>query len=246
MPADRRAFLHRLLSAWCVRNTQVDQLSTGAATSCPRLTWNVDDDASVACSTQFSRNDAAAVILAVARVQIRAPAGRFPSQNLGSQLGLHRPHLLWLVLFRQRISYGSQNLRYLRSDHRSDTPTSEYRCDPAQTAQRMTTSRWTRDGISQFVTNNNFQADFRTGAYSPAGCRPQPHPRRLPRITTSRCTPNQQPSRGRNFQAIAPVVPGYDEDIRPGSTSSSDRPQSNWRPDDPRRPRGLGTCQRTF
>ncbi|WP_426779255.1 TonB-dependent receptor domain-containing protein, partial [Pseudomonas aeruginosa] len=58
-----------------------------------------------------------------------------------------------------------QNLRYLRNDlsFQTLTPTSSIDAASADgTLQRMTTS--VDEDISQFVVDNNFQADFETGA----------------------------------------------------------------------------------
>ena len=110
-------------------------------------------------------------ILAVTRDQIRRSVRKdLPSQNLGDpDWDFYDRTYYWLgYSFERRINdvwQFRQNLRYLRNDlsFQTLTPTSSIDAASADgTLQRMTTS--VDEDISQFVVDNNFQADFETGA----------------------------------------------------------------------------------
>ncbi|MFO1591463.1 TonB-dependent siderophore receptor, partial [Pseudomonas aeruginosa] len=154
-------------------NTQVDHIDDKRYNIAPSLTWNIDDDTRLTFLSQFNRDDTAATsqFLPLRGTKYDAPFGKISHhKNLGDpDWDFYDRTYYWLgYSFERRINdvwQFRQNLRYLRNDlsFQTLTPTSSIDAASADgTLQRMTTS--VDEDISQFVVDNNFQADFETGA----------------------------------------------------------------------------------
>ena len=170
---DEGRFLYRLSGVVRDSNTQVDHIDDKRYNIAPSLTWNIDDDTRLTFLSQFNRDDTAATsqFLPLRGTKYDAPFGKISHhKNLGDpDWDFYDRTYYWLgYSFERRINdvwQFRQNLRYLRNDlsFQTLTPTSSVDAASADgTLQRMTTS--VDEDISQFVVDNNFQADFETGA----------------------------------------------------------------------------------
>lgn len=170
---DEGRFLYRLSGVVRDSNTQVDHIDDKRYNIAPSLTWNIDDDTRLTFLSQFNRDDTAATsqFLPLRGTKYDAPFGKISHhKNLGDpDWDFYDRTYYWLgYSFERRINdvwQFRQNLRYLRNDlsFQTLTPTSSIDAASADgTLQRMTTS--VDEDISQFVVDNNFQADFETGA----------------------------------------------------------------------------------
>ncbi|MCO2679492.1 TonB-dependent siderophore receptor, partial [Pseudomonas aeruginosa] len=170
---DEGRFLYHLSGVVRDSNTQVDHIDDKRYNIAPSLTWNIDDDTRLTFLSQFNRDDTAATsqFLPLRGTKYDAPFGKISHhKNLGDpDWDFYDRTYYWLgYSFERRINdvwQFRQNLRYLRNDlsFQTLTPTSSIDAASADgTLQRMTTS--VDEDISQFVVDNNFQADFETGA----------------------------------------------------------------------------------
>ncbi len=140
----------------------------------PSLTWNIDDDTRLTFLGQFNRDDTGITsqFLPLRGTKYDAPFGKVSHhKNLGDPDWEYYDDrtYYWLgYAFERRINdvwQFRQNLRYLRNDlsFQALTPASYYAAASDDgTLQRTSTS--VDEDVSQFVVDNNFQADFDTGA----------------------------------------------------------------------------------
>ncbi len=135
--------------------------------------WNIDDDTRLTFLGQFNRDDTGITsqFLPLRGTKYDAPFGKVSHhKNLGDpDWEYYDRTYYWLgYAFERRINdvwQFRQNLRYLRNDlsFQALTPASYYAAASDDgTLQRTSTS--VDEDVSQFVVDNNFQADFDTGA----------------------------------------------------------------------------------
>lgn len=142
----------------------------------PSLTWNMDEDTSLTFITQFTRDDTgiSGQFLPLQGTKLGSPAGDISHhKNLGDPDWefYDRTYYALGYAFEHRLNdvwQFRQNLRYTKSDlsfqginvatMNNDT------IQPDGTVPRETGI--VNEDISQFAVDNNFQADFQTGALS--------------------------------------------------------------------------------
>ncbi len=150
-------------------NTQVDHIDDKRYNIAPSLTWNIDDDTRLTFLGQFNRDDTGITsqFLPLRGTKYDAPFGKVSHhKNLGDpDWEYYDRTYYWLgYAFERRINdvwQFRQNLRYLRNDLSFQGITAGT-AHADGTLERSTTS--VDEDVSQFVVDNNFQADFETGA----------------------------------------------------------------------------------
>ncbi|MBK5004450.1 TonB-dependent siderophore receptor [Pseudomonas sp. S32] len=158
--------------------TPIDHIDDKRYNIAPSLTWNIDEDTSLTLLSQFTRDDTGATsqFRPVQGTKIDMPFGKVSHhKNLGDP-GYEYYDRTYYALgyaFEHRLNdvwQFRQNVRYTKSDlaFQTITPGSYNRENPPVsddgTVRRMSTN--TDEDISQFAVDNNFQADFNTGALS--------------------------------------------------------------------------------
>jgi len=158
--------------------TQIDHIDNKRYNIAPSLTWNIDDDTSLTFLSQFTRDDTGATsqFYPIQGTKIDMPFGKVSRhKNLGDPDYEYYDRTYYALgyAFEHRFNdvwQFRQNLRYTKSELSFQTITvSSYNKDfPPVTddgiANRMSTN--TEENIGQFAVDNNFQADFATGAVS--------------------------------------------------------------------------------
>ena len=170
---DQGQFLYRVSGVVRDSNAPVDHIPDKRYNIAPSLTWNIDDDTHLTLISQYTRDDTGITgqFLPLQGTKIDSAAGKISHhKNLGDPdwefydrtyyaLGYafdHRLNDVWQ--FRQ-------NLRYTKSDLSFQGLT--VNTGPTAVAPDGTVGRSTgivNEDISQFAVDNNFQADFNTGA----------------------------------------------------------------------------------
>ncbi|MBD1552194.1 TonB-dependent siderophore receptor [Pseudomonas typographi] len=170
---DQGQFLYRVSGVVRDSGTQIEHIDDKRYNIAPSLTWNIDTDTKLTLLTMFNRDDTGITsqFLPLQGTKLSTPAGKIRyHKNLGDPdwefydktyyaLGYafeHRFNDVWQ--FRQ-------NLRYTKSDlsFQSITGGSYYGAvSDDGTEQRG--ANVVNEDISQFAVDNNFQADFATGA----------------------------------------------------------------------------------
>lgn len=166
---DEGRFLYRVSGVVRDSNTQVDHIDDKRYNIAPSLTWNIDDDTRLTFLGQFNRDDTGITsqFLPLRGTKYDAPFGKVSHhKNLGDpDWEYYDRTYYWLgYAFEQRINdvwQFRQNLRYLRNDLSFQAVTAGT-AHADGTLERSTTS--VDEDVSQFVVDNNFQADFETGA----------------------------------------------------------------------------------
>lgn len=173
---DQGKLLYRVSGVVRDSNTQVDHIPDKRYNIAPSLTWNIDDDTKLTFLSQFTRDDTGITtqFLPLKGTKYDAPFGDISHhKNLGDPDWEHYDRTTyWLgYSFEHRLNdvwQFRQNLRYMKNDLSFDaiTPTTLYAGSPPVvtddgTISRMSTS--TEEDVTQFVVDNNFQADFATG-----------------------------------------------------------------------------------
>ena len=166
---DEGRFLYRVSGVVRDSNTQVDHIDDKRYNIAPSLTWNIDDDTRLTFLGQFNRDDTGITsqFLPLRGTKYDAPFGKVSHhKNLGDpDWEYYDRTYYWLgYAFERRINdvwQFRQNLRYLRNDLSFQGITAGT-AHADGTLERSTTS--VDEDVSQFVVDNNFQADFETGA----------------------------------------------------------------------------------
>ncbi|WP_252088502.1 TonB-dependent siderophore receptor [Pseudomonas sp. MWU13-3659] len=175
---DQGQFLYSVSGVVRDGGTQIDHIEDKRYNIAPSLTWNIDEDTSLTFLTQFTRDDTGATsqFRPIQGTKIDMPFGKISHhKNLGDPdyefydrtyyaLGYafeHRFNDVWQ--FRQNLRYTKTELSF-----QNITPGSYYAPEgPVRddgTVNRMSTN--VDENIGQFAVDNNFQADFATGAIS--------------------------------------------------------------------------------
>ncbi|MGG2396841.1 TonB-dependent siderophore receptor [Pseudomonas sp. SH1-B] len=176
---DDGVFLYRFSGTGRDSGTAIEHIDDQRFNLAPSLTWNIADETKLTFLGQFNRDDTGATsqFLPLQGTKISTPAGKVDyHKNLGDPdwefydktyyaLGYafeHRLNEMWQ--FRQ-------NLRYTKSDLEFQTITAGGMYWPAAPDTSVSPDGTVRRGanvvdedISQFAVDNNFQADFKTGA----------------------------------------------------------------------------------
>ncbi|WGV22887.1 TonB-dependent siderophore receptor [Pseudomonas putida] len=162
--------------------TQIDHIDNKRYNIAPSLTWNIDEDTSLTFLSQFTRDDTGVTsqFRPIQGTKIDMPFGKISHhKNLGDPdyefydrtyyaLGYafeHRLNDVWQ--FRQNLRYTKSELSFQTVTVNSYNPGFAdfgFVVDDEGNTGRSTTN--VDEDISQFAVDNNFQADFSTGAIS--------------------------------------------------------------------------------
>ncbi|MEK0361209.1 TonB-dependent siderophore receptor [Pseudomonas sp. CBC3] len=167
-------FLYRLSGTVRDSDTAIDHIPDKRYNLAPSLTWNIGDDTHLTFISQYTRDDTGITgqFLPLQGTKLPSPAGKISHhKNLGEPdwdfydrtyyaLGYafdHRFNDVWQ--FRQ-------NLRYTKSDleFQAVNVGTFNTVDAAGNVNRE--AGIVNEDVSQFAVDNNFQADFQTGALS--------------------------------------------------------------------------------
>ncbi|MCP8463006.1 TonB-dependent siderophore receptor [Pseudomonas sp. ZM23] len=170
---DQGRFLYRVSGVVRDSNTQVDHIPDKRYNLAPSLTWNIDDDTRLTFLSQFTRDDTGitSAFLPLKGTKYDAPFGDISHhKNLGDpDWENYDRTTYWLgYSFEHRLNdvwQFRQNLRYMKNDLSFDALTPGGYLDTVSddgTLNRVSTS--VDEDVTQFVVDNNFQADFQTGA----------------------------------------------------------------------------------
>lgn len=170
-------FLYSLSGVVRDGGTQIDHIDDKRYNIAPSLTWNIDEDTSLTFLTQFTRDDTGVTsqFRPIQGTKIDMPFGDISHhKNLGDPdydfydrtyyaLGYafeHRINDVWQ--FRQNLRYTKSDLAFQTVTVNSYMPQFGMVVDDEGNVGRGTTN--VDEDISQFAVDNNFQADFATGA----------------------------------------------------------------------------------
>ncbi|EJN37519.1 TonB-dependent siderophore receptor [Pseudomonas sp. GM84] len=170
-------FLYSLSGVVRDGGTQIDHIDDKRYNIAPSLTWNIDEDTSLTFLTQFTRDDTGVTsqFRPIQGTKIDMPFGDISHhKNLGDPdydfydrtyyaLGYafeHRINDVWQ--FRQNLRYTKSDLEFQTVTVNSYLPEFGMVVDDEGNVGRGTTN--VDEDISQFAVDNNFQADFATGA----------------------------------------------------------------------------------
>lgn len=162
--------------------TQIDHIDNKRYNIAPSLTWNIDEDTSLTFLSQFTRDDTGVTsqFRPIQGTKIDMPFGKISHhKNLGDPdyefydrtyyaLGYafeHRLNDVWQ--FRQNLRYTKSELSFQTVTVNSYNPNFAdfgFVVDDEGNTGRSTTN--VDEDISQLAVDNNFQADFSTGAIS--------------------------------------------------------------------------------
>ena len=162
--------------------TQIDHIDNKRYNIAPSLTWNIDEDTSMTFLSQFTRDDTGVTsqFRPIQGTKIDMPFGKISHhKNLGDPdyefydrtyyaLGYafeHRLNDVWQ--FRQNLRYTKSELSFQTvtvNSYNPDFADFGFVVDEEGNTGRSTTN--VDEDISQFAVDNNFQADFSTGAIS--------------------------------------------------------------------------------
>lgn len=173
---DQGKLLYRVSGVVRDSNTQVDHIPDKRYNLAPSLTWNIDEDTKLTFLSQFTRDDTGITtqFLPLKGTKYDAPFGDISHhKNLGDpDWENYDRTTYWLgYSFEHRLNdvwQFRQNLRYMKNDLSFDaiTPTTLYPGSPPVVTDDGTLSRMSTsvdEDVTQFVVDNNFQADFATG-----------------------------------------------------------------------------------
>ncbi|ROM69205.1 TonB-dependent receptor [Pseudomonas brassicacearum] len=178
---DEGQLLYRVSGTVRDSNSQVDHIPDKRYNLAPSLTWNINDDTRLTFLSQYTRDDTGITgqFLPLQGTKLSSPAGKISHhKNLGDPdwefydrtyyaLGYNFEHRLndtWQ--FRQNLRYTKSDLEFQGiSAGGSFFPDGPDQSVSADGTVKRSASIVDED-ISQFAVDNNFQADFQTGALS--------------------------------------------------------------------------------
>ncbi|PLR60570.1 TonB-dependent siderophore receptor [Pseudomonas sp. QC2] len=178
---DEGQFLYRVSGVVRDSNTAVDHIPDKRYNIAPSLTWNINDDTKFTLLTQFTRDDTGITgqFLPLQGTKLSSPAGKISHhKNLGDPDWefYDRTYYALGYAFETRLNdtwQFHQNLRYTKNDLSFQGITAggaffpngpEVAVDANGNVSRSAGK--VDENIGQFAVDNNFQADFQTGAVS--------------------------------------------------------------------------------
>ncbi len=153
--------------------TTVDHIDDKRYNIAPSLTWNIDPDTKLTFLSQFNRDDTGSTsqFLPIQGTKYPSPAGRVKyHENLGDPHWEYYDKTYYALgyAFEHRLNdvwQFKQNLRYTKSDLSFHTITAGgYYGSVADDGTVQRGANVVDEDMSQFAVDNNFQADFDTGA----------------------------------------------------------------------------------
>ncbi|TVT92942.1 TonB-dependent siderophore receptor [Pseudomonas sp. RGB] len=172
---DQGQFLYRVDGVVRDSGTPIDHIEDKRYNIAPSLTWNINDDTHLTLLSQFTRDDTgiSGQFLPLQGTKLSSPAGKISHhKNLGEpdQDYYDRTYYALGYAFDHRFNdvwQFKQNLRYTKSELAFNTTYSSYG-DTAVGADGMLKRIYDKvdEDIAQLAVDNNFQADFQTGALS--------------------------------------------------------------------------------
>lgn len=176
---DQGQFLYRLSGTLRDSNSPVDHVPDKRYNIAPSLTWNINDDTKLTFISQYTRDDTGITgqFLPLQGTKLSSPAGKISHhKNLGDPdwESYDRTYYALGYAFETRLNdtwQFRQNVRYTRNelDFKGITAggaifpaTADEAVSEDGTVQR--TAGIVEEDIGQFAVDNNFQADFQTGA----------------------------------------------------------------------------------
>ena len=172
---DQGQFLYRVDGVVRDSGTPIDHIEDKRYNIAPSLTWNINDDTHLTLLSQFTRDDTgiSGQFLPLQGTKLGSPAGKISHhKNLGEpdQDYYDRTYYALGYAFDHRFNdtwQFKQNLRYTKSELAFNTTYSSYG-DTAVGADGMLKRIYDKvdEDIAQLAVDNNFQADFQTGALS--------------------------------------------------------------------------------
>ena len=178
---DAGQFLYGISGVVRDSDTQIDHIENKRYNIAPSLTWNIDDDTRLTFLSQYTRDDTGITgqFLPLQGTKLASPAGRISHhKNLGDPDWefYDRTYYALGYAFEHRFNdtwQFRQNLRYTKSDLEFQGLTAGGSFFPAGPDQAVSADGTVKrsagivdEDISQFAVDNNFQADFQTGALS--------------------------------------------------------------------------------
>lgn len=167
-------FLYRLSGTVRDSDTQVDHIDNKRFNIAPSLKWNIDEDSSLTLISQFTRDRTGITsqFLPLQGTKLASPAGRVSlHKNLGEPGwdSYERRYYALGYAFEHRLNdvwQFRQNLRYTKSElDFQAVNVGTFNAVDADGNVNREAGIYDED-IDQFAVDNNFQADFDTGAVS--------------------------------------------------------------------------------
>ncbi len=170
---DEGRFLYRVSGVVRDSNTAIDHNEDKRYNIAPSLTWNIDEDTKLTFLSQFNRDDTGITsqFLPLQGTKVSTPAGKVKyHENLGDPKWEFYDKTYYALgyAFEHRLNdvwQFRQNLRYTKSDLAFQGITAGgYYGSVADDGTVERGANVVDEDISQFAVDNNFQADFDTGA----------------------------------------------------------------------------------
>ncbi|MFJ2367541.1 TonB-dependent siderophore receptor [Pseudomonas sp. NPDC087697] len=171
---DEGRFLYRVDGVIRDSGLPVDHIDDKRYNIAPSLTWNIDDDTDLTLLSQFTRDDTgvSGQFLPLQGTKLDSPAGKISHhKNLGDPDSDYYDRTYYALgyAFDHRLNdvwQFKQNLRYTKSELAFQQAYASFGdVVAADGALKRLVDRVNED-ISQIAVDNNFQADFQTGALS--------------------------------------------------------------------------------
>ena len=169
---DEGQFLYRVSGVVRDSNAPVDHIPDKRYNIAPSLTWNINEDASLTFISQYTRDDTGITgqFLPLQGTKLGSPAGDISHhKNLGEPDWdfYDRTYYALGYAYEQRLNdvwQFRQNLRYTKSDLEFQAVNVATMNTVDEEGNVNRESGIVNEDISQFAVDNNFQADFDTGA----------------------------------------------------------------------------------
>jgi iron complex outermembrane recepter protein len=171
---DEGQFLYRVDGVIRDGGLAVDHIDDKRYNIAPSLTWNIDDDTHLTFLSQFTRDDTgvSGQFLPLQGTKLDSPAGKISHhKNLGDPDSDYYDRTYYALgyAFDHRLNdvwQFKQNLRYTKSELAFQQAYASFGdvVAPDGTLKRLVDR--VNEDISQIAVDNNFQADFQTGALS--------------------------------------------------------------------------------
>lgn len=171
---DEGRFLYRVSGVVRDSNSPIDHIPDKRYNLAPSLTWNIDEDTTLTFISQYTRDDTGITgqFLPLQGTKLDSPAGKISHhKNLGEPDWdfYDRTYYALGYAFEHRLNdtwQFRQNLRYTKSDlaFQAVNVGTINTVDADGNVNRE--AGIVNEDISQFAVDNNFQADFQTGAIS--------------------------------------------------------------------------------